>query len=140
MNKRRRALAREGKYFGYLKYAFKSKTKRSCYCGTHPKHHGRMAKRKMKAKFNLSTRHSEKDSRTNTFKSLVHREEYSKFNLCRAHPIDSSKTIHASYCQGNIEVFGLNAGSQCVAMSFRAFLYSYKQSPNRLGEYIEYRK
>ena len=57
--------------------------------------------------------------------------EYSKFNHCRdieknpgPYPVDSSKTIHASYFQGNIEVFGLNAGSQCVAMSFCALLYS----------------
>ena len=34
------------------------------------------------------------------------------------------KTIHAPYCQGNVVVFGENAGQQCVAMSSRALIYS----------------
>ena len=31
--------------------------------------------------------------------------------------VDPSKTIKAPYSQGNITVFGQNAGKQCVAMS-----------------------
>ena len=34
------------------------------------------------------------------------------------------KTIHAPYCQGNVVVFGENAGQQCVAMSSCALIYS----------------
>ena len=38
--------------------------------------------------------------------------------------VDATKTIHASYCQGNVVVFGENAGQQCVAMSLCALIYS----------------
>ena len=34
------------------------------------------------------------------------------------------KTIHAPYCQGNVVVFGENAGQQCVAMRLCALIYS----------------
>ena len=36
--------------------------------------------------------------------------------------IDPSKTIHAPYSQGNVDVFGPNAGQQCVAMSLCALI------------------
>ena len=32
--------------------------------------------------------------------------------------------VHAPYCQGNVVVFGENAGQQCVAMSLCALIYS----------------
>ena len=55
---------------------------------------------------------------------------YCKFNLCRdieKNPgptfIDPSKTLHAPYSQGNVAVFGQNAGRQCVAMSLCALIY-----------------
>ena len=32
--------------------------------------------------------------------------------------------INAPYCQGNVKVFGENAGQQCVAMSLCALIYS----------------
>ena len=51
--------------------------------------------------------------------------------------VDPSKTIHAPYSQGNILVFGSNAGKQCVAMSLIAilfdFIYSIRSSSD-LGE------
>ena len=34
------------------------------------------------------------------------------------------KKIHAPYCQGNVVVFGENAGQQFVAMSLCALIYS----------------
>ena len=34
------------------------------------------------------------------------------------------KKINAPYCQGNVVVFGENAGQQCVAMSLCALIYS----------------
>ena len=38
--------------------------------------------------------------------------------------VDATKTTHAPYCQGNVTVFGENAGQQCVAMSLCALIYS----------------
>ena len=38
--------------------------------------------------------------------------------------VDATKTINVPYCQGNVTVFGENAGQQCVAMSLCALLYS----------------
>ena len=38
--------------------------------------------------------------------------------------VDATKTINAPYCQGNVTVFGENAGQQCVAMSLCALIYS----------------
>ena len=32
--------------------------------------------------------------------------------------LDATKTVNAPYCQGNVTVFGENAGQQCVAMSY----------------------
>ena len=40
--------------------------------------------------------------------------------LCRCY----KNNINASYCQGNVTVFGENAGQQCVAMSLCALIYS----------------
>ena len=34
------------------------------------------------------------------------------------------KKNNAPYCQGNVTVFGENAGQQCVAMSLCALIYS----------------
>ena len=39
------------------------------------------------------------------------------------HYVDSSKTIQAPYSQGDVAVFGQNAGQQCVAMSLCALIY-----------------
>ena len=36
---------------------------------------------------------------------------------------DATKTINAPYCQGNVTVFGENAGQQCVAMSLCVLIY-----------------
>ena len=38
--------------------------------------------------------------------------------------VDAAKTVNASYCQGNVTVFGENAGQQCVAGSLCALIYS----------------
>ena len=39
------------------------------------------------------------------------------------HYVDPSKTIKATYSQGDVVVFGQNAGQQCVAMSLCALMY-----------------
>ena len=62
------------------------------------------------------------------YKSLI--QEFSQFKLSiniEKNPgpsvyEDAAKTIHAPYCQGNVVVFGENAGQQCVAMSLCALI------------------
>ena len=85
----------------------------------------------MKVKYNTEVMNTRYDLSKNVFKSLVHRMAYCKFNLCTdieknpgPHPIDPSKTVHAPYCQGDVLVFGSNAGSQCAAMSLYVLLYT----------------
>ena len=59
------------------------------------------------------------------YKSLIHRVNFGQFKLStdiEKNPgpsvyVDATKTIHAPYCQGNVVVFGENAGKQYVAMS-----------------------
>ena len=63
---------------------------------------------------------------------MNHRVNFGQFNLCtdiEKNPgpsvyVDATKTINAPYCQGNVTVFGENAGQQCVAMSLCALIYS----------------
>ena len=63
------------------------------------------------------------------YNSLNHRVNFGQFKLCtdiEKNPgpsvyVDATKTIHAAYCQGNVTVFGENAGQQCVAMSLCDF-------------------
>ena len=38
--------------------------------------------------------------------------------------INSTKTIQAPYSQDNVAMFGLNAGTQCVVMSFASLIYN----------------
>ena len=67
-----------------------------------------------------------------TYNSLNHRVNFDQFKLCidiEKNPgpsvyVDATKTINAPYCQGNVTVFGENAGQQCVAMSPGALIYS----------------
>ena len=66
------------------------------------------------------------------YKSLIHQVNFGQFKLStdiEKNPgpsvyVDATKTIHAPYCQGNVVVFGENAGQQCVAMSLCALIYS----------------
>ena len=66
------------------------------------------------------------------YKSSIHRVNCGHFKLStniEKNPgpsvyVDATKTIHAPYCQGNVVVFGENAGQQCVAMSLYALIYS----------------
>ena len=66
----------------------------------------------------------------NTYTSLNHIINCCKFILSgdiETNPgpvfVEPSKTIHAPYSQDNVQVFGTNAGSQCVAMSLCALIY-----------------
>ena len=63
----------------------------------------------------------------NTYKSLKHMINCCRFNLSgdiETNPgpvfVEPSKTIQAPYSQGNVDVFGTNAGQQCVPMSLCA--------------------
>ena len=66
------------------------------------------------------------------YKSLTHRVNFGQFKLCtdiEKNPgpsvyVDATKTIHAPHCQGNVAVFGEQAGQQCVVMSLCVFIYS----------------
>ena len=67
------------------------------------------------------------------YNSLNHRVNFGQFKLCTDIEKNSGpsvyvdvtiKTIHAPYCQGNVTIFGENAGQQCVAMSLCALIYS----------------
>ena len=73
-------------------------------------------------------------SRPDVFRDRNHRINYCacEFSLSRdieTNPgpsvVDTSKTIVAPYSQGNIEIFGDNAGRQCVAMSLSAVIFNY---------------
>ena len=63
---------------------------------------------------------------------MNHRVNFGQFKLCtdiEKNPgpsvyVDAAKTIHAPYCQGNVTVFGENAGQQYVGMSLCALIYS----------------
>ena len=60
---------------------------------------------------------------------------YSKLMLCGDIEINPGpvfnnpvKTIHAPYSQGNTEIFGENAGRQCVPMSLCSLIYLYRNN------------
>jgi hypothetical protein len=64
------------------------------------------------------------------YNNLGYRVNYNKYNLSRdieKNPrpvIVPSKTICAPYSQGNVALFGSNAGSQRVAISLCALIYN----------------
>jgi hypothetical protein len=65
-----------------------------------------------------------------TYKDLNHRVNYCKLSLSgdiEVNPgpafVNPGKTIHAPYSQGNVDVFGENAGRQCVAISLCSLIY-----------------
>ena len=64
----------------------------------------------------------------NVYKNLNHRVKHFRSNLSgdiETNPgpvINSTKTIQAPYSQDNVAMFGLNAGTQCVAMSFASLI------------------
>ena len=67
-----------------------------------------------------------------TYKDLNHRVNYCKFSLSRDVEVNPGpafanpgKTIHAPHGQGNVDIFGENAGQQCVAMSLCSLVYVY---------------
>ena len=64
---------------------------------------------------------------------MIHRVNFGQFKLStqdiEKNPgpsvyVDATKAIHAPYYQGNVVVFGENAGQQCVTMTLCALIYS----------------
>ena len=49
-------------------------------------------------------------------------------SVCKNVDRDHTRTIQAPYNQGNVELFGQNAGTQCVAMSLTSLIYNYRSS------------
>lgn len=67
------------------------------------------------------------------YKNLNHRLNKIKCELSQdveTNPgtVDGSKTIKAPYSQDNVTLFGINAGSQCVAMSLTALIYNHQNT------------
>ena len=69
-------------------------------------------------------------TQTSTYKNLNHRVNYCKLNLngdIEVNPgpgfINPANTIHTPFSQGNVDVFGQNAGRQCVPMSLCFLIY-----------------
>ena len=79
------------------------------------------------------------------YKSLIHRVNFGQFKLStdiEKNPgpsvyVDATRTIHAPYCQGNVVVFGENAGQQCVAMSLCALIYSKMRRITSVDDMIQ---
>ena len=63
---------------------------------------------------------------------MIHRVNFGQFKLStdiEKNPgpsvwVDTTKTIHAPYCQGNVVELGENAGQQCAAMSLCSLINS----------------
>ena len=67
------------------------------------------------------------------YKNVNHRMNHTELKLSNdieknPGPIDHTKTIQAPYSQGNVELFGENAGTQCVAMSLTSLIYNYRNN------------
>ena len=79
------------------------------------------------------------------YKSLNHRVNFGQFKLStdiEKNPgpsvlVDATKPINAPYCQGNVAVFGENAGQQCVEMSLCALIYSTIRRITSVDEMIQ---
>ena len=67
------------------------------------------------------------------YKNVNHKMNHTELKLSNdieknPGPIDHTKTIQAPYSQGNVELFGQNAGTQCVAMSLASLIYNYRNN------------
>ena len=95
--------------------------KRKCYCRTMTL---QIAHNQIKL---ISTHYSD----IVTYKNLNHIINCCKFKLCgdiEKNPgsvVDPTKTICAPYSQDRVDIFGPNAGNQCLAMSLCFLIYNY---------------
>ena len=83
-----------------------------------------------------------------TYTSLNHRVNCDELKLCNdieKNPgpsnslvnVDAAKTISAPYCQGNVAMFGENAGQQCIAMSLCALICSKVRTINSGNDMVQ---
>ena len=86
---------------------------------------------RLKRRFHVRKSLKKGISRLDVFRDRNHRINYCELSLSRdieVNPgplvVDRSRTIVAPYSQGNIEIFGPNAGQQCVAMSLTALIFN----------------
>ena len=96
------------------------------WCTAHQRKKPKSCGRRVKVKCNYTSVRS-------VYKDVDHRMNHTEFKLCNdiennPGPIDHTRTIQAPYSQGNVEVFGENAGTQCVAMSLTSLIYNYRRS------------
>ena len=80
------------------------------------------------------------------YKTVNHRLKHNEFILSRdieknpgPYPytvIDPNKTIFAPYSQGNVGLFGQNAGRQCVAMSMCTLIYNHRSAIMCSGDLV----
>ena len=54
--------------------------------------------------------------------------------------IDPTLTVKAPYSQGDITVFGVNAGQQCVAMSLCALIHNNIKGINKCNDLVQIRE
>ena len=72
--------------------------------------------------------------KSSVYKNLNHRVNHSNFILSsdiETNPgpyIDPTRTIQAPYSQDNVVLFGLNAGTQCVAMSLTSLIFAHRNN------------
>lgn len=59
---------------------------------------------------------------------LIQLANYVEMNPGPFYIVNSSKTVSADYHQGDVSLFGRNAGKQCVAMCLTAIVYNYKSN------------
>ena len=82
------------------------------------------------------------------YTSLNHRVNCDELKLCNdieKNPgpsnslvnVDAAKTISAPYCQGNVAMFGENAGQQCIAMSLCALICSKVRTINSGNDMVQ---
>ena len=76
----------------------------------------------------------------NVFKNVDHRGYCAILKLCNdieanpGPPINRSLTIKAPYSQGNVTIFGTNAGQQCVSMSLCGLVYNNIRGINNYND------
>ena len=81
---------------------------------------------------------------SHVYKNLNHRVKFCQSSLCvdiekNPGPVSvvPSQTLRAPYCQGNVAVFGQNAGQQCTAMSLCSLIYNDKNSITSAEDLVE---
>ena len=79
----------------------------------------------------------------NVFQNVDHRGYCAILKLCNdietnpGPPINRSLTIKAPYSQGDVTIFGTNAGQQCVSMSLSALVFNNIRGINNYNDLVQ---